>query len=98
MNRLRIIFVTLIIFLVFSQGAYADCVVGAKSKTSYARLDTHTILLSGGYGRNILIKTFCFIYPASEVVILKDDFCSFDDAVLYVDGEVCGVNSVQKLD
>ena len=98
MNSHRLKFAVLIILLIFTQGGRADCVIGAKSKINYTRLDTHTVLLSGGYGGNILIKTFCFIYSTSELVILKDHFCSYEDTVLYIDGEVCEVRSVEKLD
>ena len=87
-----------ILLLILVSTAHAGCVNGAKSKTSFTRLDSHTIILSGGYGPRILIKTFCFINSSSEVTILKDGFCSHEDAVLYVDGEVCDVRSVEKLD
>ena len=85
-NSLSLKLAVLMILLIFTQGGRADCVIGAKSKTYYTRLDAHTIVLSGGYGGNILIKTFGFIYPTSDVVILKDVFCSYEDAVLYIDG------------
>ncbi len=74
--------------------AYADCVIGAKSKTSYVVLDSHTIMLQGGYGEDIIIKTFSFITDYSSVTVLKDDFCSFESAVLYIDGEVVDAEGV----
>jgi len=98
MNSLGLKLAVLMILLISIRAGRADCVIGAKSKTYYTRLDAHTIVLSGGFGGSILIKTFGFIYPTSNVVILKDAFCSYDEAVLYVDGEVCDANSVQKLD
>lgn len=87
-----------ILLLLSPQVALADCVNGAKSKTSFTRLDSHTVILSGGYGPRILVKTFCFIYSSSNVTVLKDSFCSHESAVLYIDEEVCDARSVQKLD
>ena len=76
---------------------FADCVIGAKDKTSFVVLDGNTIILKGGLGNDILIKTYCYISSASKVQVLKDDFCSYDDAVLYIDGQVCDVNEVKNL-
>ncbi len=47
----------------------ADCVYGAKDKNKYTRLDSHTVVLQGGYGNGILIKTYCSIYGSSEVQV-----------------------------
>lgn len=82
----------------FPMVASADCVYGAKAKTSFRVLDSHTILLEGGYGSDILIKTYAYLNRFSEVTVLKDSFCSFESAVLYVDGEVVDANQVEKLD
>ena len=89
--------VAFIVSFVFTSNSYADCVFGAKNKTKYNRLDNNTIILSGGFGSEIMIKTFCFISPASSVKVLKDSFCSYESSVLYIDGEVCDVNNVSKL-
>lgn len=85
----------LLLMLPFS--ALADCIYGAKDKDAFVVLDSHTILLQGGYGSDIVIKTYCFIYRTSEVTVLKDDFCSFESAALYIDGEVCDANQVTKV-
>lgn len=77
--------------------AYADCVYGAKSKNKFQVLDSHTVILKGGYGKDILIKTFAFIYGSSSLTVLKDDFCSYDSSVLYIDGQVADVNEVKWL-
>jgi len=74
--------------------AWADCVYGAKDKTSYTVLDSHTIMLSGGYGPDIIKKTYSFFNAASSVSVLKDSFCSYESAVLYVDGDVVDANNV----
>jgi len=88
-------FILCIALLAFTN-ACADCVVGAKSKTHYQVLDTHTILLSGG-GNHILIKSFSFFYSSSQVSVLKDNFCDFEIAVLYVDGQVVDVQQVKSI-
>ena len=75
----------------------ADCVYGAKDKTSFVILDTNSIVLKGGYGSNILIKTYCYMYSSSNIQVLKDDFCDYESAVIYVDGEVCDANQVKSL-
>jgi len=84
--------------LLCPSASFAECVYGAKDKTRYVVLDSHTIMLKGGYGSDIIVKTFAFIYSSSEVTVLKDSFCSYDSAVLYVDGEVADANQVTKID
>ena len=51
----------IVILLAASGGALADCVYGAKSKTKFTVLDNHTVILQGGYGGEIILKTYCFI-------------------------------------
>ena len=82
------------LFFTFS---YADCVYGAKAKTSYQVLDSKTLMLKGGYGSNIIIKTYSYFYSSSSVQVLKDSFCSYDNAVLYIDGEVVDAQQVTKI-
>jgi hypothetical protein len=48
-----------------SRPVLADCIYGAKSKTSYIVLDNHTIILKGGGGKDILVKSFAFFYSSS---------------------------------
>jgi hypothetical protein len=94
MNKLL---ATSILLFTLSNTAFADCVYGAKDKTSYVVLDSHTIVLRGGYGGDILIKTFAFINSSSSVTVLKDSFCSYESSVLYVDGQTVDANDVKKL-
>jgi hypothetical protein len=75
----------------------ADCILNAKSKTSYVVLDSHTIILKGGIGKDILIKSFAFFYSSSEVSVLKDSFCDYESAVIYADGEVVDAQQVKGL-
>ena len=75
----------------------ADCVYGAKDKTSFQVLDGNTLMLTGGYGSNIIIKTYSYFYSSSDVRVLKDSFCSYESAVLYIDGEVVDAQQVTKL-
>jgi hypothetical protein len=81
----------------FSTSANADCILNAKSKTTYVALDSHTILLRGGIGRDILIKSFAFFYSTSQVTVLKDNFCDYESSVLYVDGEAVDAQQVKGL-
>lgn len=59
----------LVISLFSTSILMADCVYGAKDKNKYTRLDSHTVVLQGGYGNGILIKTYCSIYGSSEVQV-----------------------------
>ena len=90
---MRIIFLALI--TVFALNANADCIFGAKSKTSFVILDSHTILLKNGPGKDILIKSFSFFNSGSSVSVLKDSFCDYESAVLYVDGQVVDAQQVK---
>lgn len=88
---------TAIIIVGLPNQAFADCVNGAKNTTQFVVLDSNTIMLKGGFGSGIIIKTFSFINTASSITILKDDFCSYDSAVLYIDGNVVDVTQVTKV-
>lgn len=85
------------IFCCIASSTFADCVYFAKSKLSFRVIDSHTLILSGGPGPDILIKTFAFINKTSSVLVLKDSFCSYESGVLLIDGEVADVNQVTKL-
>lgn len=79
----------------------ADCVYDAKSKESFKILETGwgaTIYFTGGYGPDFIIKISGSIYSADEILILKDDFCSYESNVIYIDGEVYDITSVTKID
>ncbi len=77
--------------------ALADCVYGAKSKLRFQVLDNNTLFLTGGYGGDILIKIFCCVHSSSNVTVLKDDFCSYEENVLFIDGSAVGVRDVKKI-
>lgn len=81
--------------LSISFASQADCVYGAKSKMSFVILDSNTILLKNGPGKDILIKSFSFFNSGSSVRVLKDSFCDFESAVLYVDGQVVDAQQVK---
>lgn len=85
------------VFLVMANVAAADCVYDVKSSTSFQMLDPNTILLRGGGSGGVIVKTFSFIYTPSDVQVLKDDFCDYEDAVLYIDGEVIDAQAVKSL-
>lgn len=63
---------------------------------SFNILDSSTIILNGL--RKILIKTYCYcFFPGTDVTILKDAFCSYKSAVLYVGGTVVDAQEVKGL-
>jgi len=94
----KILFICILLIPFFTK---ADCVWDAKEKTTYQVLSTGyggKILFSGGYGKNFIIEVDGYITKYIEsVVILKDDFCSWDSDVLYIDDEVFDVKSVEKI-
>ena len=81
-----------------SSPSLAGCVYGAESKDRYVLLDSHTIILQGSFGRDILIKTYAFMNDYSSITVLKDTFCSYESNVLYVDGNLADANQVEFLD
>jgi hypothetical protein len=76
--------------------AAADCVVGASMATRFQAIDSNTIILLGG--SKILVQIFCCVHSSSSVTVLKDSFCSYDNAALFIDGNVVDVRSVRRLD
>ena len=86
-----------IFLLTLSTASFADCVYSAKDKSKFTVLDNHTIILQGGPGPDIIIKTYSFINRASSITVLKDSFCSYESAVLYIDGEVADAKQVTKV-
>jgi hypothetical protein len=86
-----------ICLMVASGPSFADCAYGAKNKTKFTVLDSNTVILQGGFGSDIIIKTFSFINRNSSITILKDSFCSYESAVLYIDGQVVDANQVTKV-
>jgi hypothetical protein len=92
----------LIATLLFSVYSYADCVYGAKDKSSYNVIKTGygaKILFSGSYGDDFIIEIDGSIYNETldEVYFIKDDFCNWDTDVIVINGEVFGVKSVDKV-
>ena len=94
----KILFICILLIPFFTK---ADCVWDAKVKTTYQVLSTGyggKILFSGGYGDDFIAEVDGYITKyIQSVVILKDDFCSWDSDVLYIDDEVLDVKSVEKI-
>tara|TARA_B100000427_G_scaffold139460_1_gene115998 strand:- start:441 stop:734 length:294 start_codon:yes stop_codon:yes gene_type:complete len=94
----NILFLSIILVPFFS---LADCVYDAKEKTTFQVLSTGyggKILFSGGYGSDFIVSVDGYITKyIDSVLILKDDFCSWEDSVLYIDDEVFDVKSVEKI-
>ena len=85
-----------VLLSITSCSVIADCVVGAMASTKFTRLNNKTIVLSGGYSDDIIIRTSCLIRRNSEIAILKDSFCNASKAVLYVDGQECDAEDVTR--
>ena len=86
-----------VIAMACSMPSFAGCVNNAKSEQSFVVLDSHTFVLQGGAGPDILIKTFAFLTRYSEVTVLKADFCSDDNSAIYIDGDLADLRNVEKL-
>jgi hypothetical protein len=98
MKRLnKMMFFMMLSLALPAANSYAECVAGTKSKTTFRVIDGHNILLSGGYGPEIFIKTFDYFNQYSRVEILMDSFCDYQTGVLYIDGRIVNVNEVKVL-
>lgn len=95
---MKILTVTAISLILTSQLAYSECVIGVKGSTKYQVIDSHTLILTGGYGGTFLLKSFSFFQPTSQVTVLSDSFCDFASAVLYVDGQKVDVQQVKHVE
>ncbi|MHB0919816.1 MAG: hypothetical protein ACYC22_02495 [Thiomonas delicata] len=73
--------------------AQADCVTGAKEMTQYQLINPNTTLLSNG-NQTIIVHTFQLMYTPSQVIVLKNSFCSFANAVLVVGDQVINAQEV----
>jgi len=84
--------------LVLTFTAHADCVFGARTYLSFRVVDSDTIILTQGIGPDIHIQLWSVLLTrASSVRVLKDSFCSFDERVLLIDGEVVDVREVREI-
>jgi len=87
----------------FSTSVFADCVFGAKDKTSYKIIETGygaKIYFSGGYSSDFIIEISGSIYSSyiNEIYFLKDDFCDYESDVIVIDEEVFDILSVTEID
>ena len=94
--------ILLIAALLLSVYSYADCVFGAKEKTSFKVIKTGygaKILFSGSYVDDFIIEIDGSIYNETldEIYFIKDNFCSWESDVIVINGEVFGVKSVDKV-
>jgi hypothetical protein len=84
--------------LVLTLTVHADCVHGARSYLSFRAVASDTIILTNGPGPDIEIKVWgAFVSNGSSVRVIKDSFCSHDEAVLLINGEIIDVREVKKL-
>lgn len=93
--------ILLLSILIFPSLSKPDCVYNAKEKTKYQILSTGyggKILFSGGYGNDFIVEVDGYVYSnVDSVMILKDDFCSWESNAIYIDEEVFDVKSVTKI-
>lgn len=87
----------------FSISVFANCVFGAKDKTSYKILETGygaKIYFSGGYSSDFIIEISGSIYSSyiDEIYFLKDDFCDYESDVIVIDEEVFDILSVTEVE
>ena len=80
-----------------STSANADCAINAQGRDSVTVLDRRTILLSGGHGPDILIRTLAAVNRRASIAVARNNFCSFALDVLVVDDELVGVGRVTVL-
>ena len=86
----------LLIMIIACFEVKADCVSSAQSKTNFQVLDSHTIMFKGGFGDNFIIKSYSYFNSSPKITILKDSFCDYQAAALYVDGEVIDLQQVKR--
>lgn len=80
--------------LLASCAASATCVV-SQSSAQYVRvLDSTTLVLYGGAAGHTLIKTLTPILPGAQFSVAKDNFCDFDNAAIYMDGQPVTIQQV----
>ena len=94
------LFISTLLILSFTN-ILADWVYDSKSKESFKILETDfgaKIYFTLGYGPDFIIKISGSIYSADAILILKDDFCSYESNVLNINGEVFDIDSVTKID
>lgn len=77
--------------------AHAECVIAVKTKTNVQILGQHTMLLTGGVGSPVIIRSFAFFYPNSSVMVLKDSFCDYDNNAIAVDNQVISLQQVESV-
>lgn len=87
----------LIVIFALTLPLYADCVQGATTKTRFQVINGNKILLTGGVGPDILIQVWGRVSRFSDIVVLKDYFCSYEEGVLLIDGKVVDVTTVKKV-
>jgi hypothetical protein len=74
---------------------FAGC-ADIGSATSWARVNTHTIIVYRGSTPVALLKIpYCYIYSTSDIRIIKSYVCSWDKII--VDDEICDISKVERL-
>jgi hypothetical protein len=87
-----------LLLLATFQNASAECIFGASNLTNVYILDSNRLILYGGFGDPIYIKTFYPLTKGARVAVLKDSFCDYDSEAISINGTVIPVQVVKKLD
>jgi hypothetical protein len=78
--------------------AHADCVSSARSYMSFRVISSDTLVLTNGPGPDIQVQVWgAFLTSTSRVRVIRDSFCSFDKAVLLIDGHIIDVREVKEI-
>lgn len=95
MNKLSIAIAAALVLA--SSVARADCAISASTATHVQVIDQHILVLWGGAAGAIMIKSFEFFYPTSQIGVLKDSFCDFATDVIALDGRSINVQEVKQV-
>lgn len=82
----------------FAGSAHADCALNVKTKTHWEKIGDRVIILKGGIGPDILVEFLSYVGSTSQLVVLKNTFCSFERNAILVDNRIGQISNVSNLD
>jgi len=75
---------------------WAGC-ADLSDATKWSKVDTHKIIMYRGSTAIALLDIpYCYFYSSSDIKLVKNNICKWDKII--VDGEVCEIRSVERLD
>lgn len=94
MKKILLFLVVLFLFAAFTK-AWAGC-ANLSGANKWERIDTHTIIIYRGSNAIALLKIpYCYIYPSSNIRIIKENVCNWDKII--IDDEACDIRNVERL-